>query len=148
MRVLFDLVDHVPWQGGDRFCDLGSGLGRAAIVVHWLTGLPTWGIEVQPAYCAFARELAASFGLHDVTFIEGDAKEADLSIANVFYLFTPFKGRTLRCVLDRLAAEASKRPIILCTYGAISLVVAQEPWLKEATGNPPHAFSLGIWQSR
>lgn len=147
VRVLLDLVDHVPLEEGDCFCDLGAGLGRAAIVVHWLTGAPVLGIEVQPAYSAHARRLAASFGLQQVTFVQADAREADLSPATVFYLFTPFKGRILRAVLDRLRAEAQRHTITVCTYGAVSLVVAREPWLRPLAGGQPHEFALEIWRS-
>ncbi len=147
VRVLLDLVDHVPLEQGDCFCDLGAGLGRAAIVVHWLTGVSTLGIEIQPAYSAYARQLAASFGLKQVSFVQADAQEADLSAGTVFYLFTPFKGRILRTVLERLRHEAQRRPITVCTYGAVSLVVAQEPWLRPLVGGQPHEFALEIWQS-
>ncbi len=147
VRVLLDLVDHVPLEQGDCFCDLGAGLGRAAIVVHWLTGAPACGIEIQPDYHAFSRRLAASFGLDQVTFVLADAREADLSAGTVFYLFTPFKGRILRAVLDRLRARAQQGPITVCTYGAVSLIVAQEPWLQAVAGGKPHEFALEIWRS-
>lgn len=148
VSVLLDLVDHVPLEDGDLFCDLGSGLGRATILVHWLTGVPARGIEIQPEYCAFARALAASFGLSEVEFVEVDARQAPLDGATVYYLFTPFKGATLQRVLERLKTEAQGRTITICTYGAVSLLTAQEDWLRSADGHAPHAFSLAIWRSR
>ncbi len=147
VRALLDLVDHVPLEQDDCFCDLGAGLGRAAIVVHWLTGAPALGIEIQPDYSAYARRLAASLGLKRVTFVQADAREADLSAGTVFYLFTPFKGRILRTVLDRLHAQAQQRTITVCTYGAVSLIVAREPWLRPLAGGQPHEFALGVWRS-
>ena len=148
VRVLLDLVDHVPLEVGDCFYDLGSGLGRVAVIVHWLTGVPVCGVEIQPDYCGYARRLVESLGLTQVRFLHADAREADLSRGTVYYLFTPFKGSILREVLARLQAEATHRRITLCTYGAVSLVVAQEPWLRPAAGAAPHEFSLGIWRSR
>ncbi len=148
VRVLLDLVDHVPLEAGDRFYDLGSGLGRVAIIVHWLTGVPVCGIEIQPDYCGYSRRLAESLGLTQVRFQQADARESDLSGGTVYYLFTPFKGNILREVLARLRTEGQQRTITICTYGAVSLVVAQEPWLRAATGEQPHEFSLGIWRSR
>lgn len=147
VRVLLDLVDHVPMGDADCFCDLGAGLGRATILVHWLTGVPAEGIEVQPAYYTYAAELAANFGLQQVRFQLADARVADLSRSTVFYLFTPFKGRVLREVWRRLEVEARARPITVCTYGAVSLAAAQERWLVPATGTPPHEFALAIWRS-
>jgi len=147
VRVLLDLVDHVSLGAGDCFVDLGSGLGRAAILVHWLTGVPTEGIEVQPAYCDRACALVASLGLERVQFQRADASEADLSRGTVYYLFTPFKGRILRLVWQRLEQEAQARSITVCTYGAVSLSAAQEPWLRPASGAPPHEFALAIWRA-
>ncbi len=146
-RVILDLVDHVPMTSQDSFCDLGAGLGRVAILVHWLTGADAEGIEVQPAYAAFARRLADEFGLERVRFQQSDAAEADLSHGTVFYLFTPFKGRTLARVWDRLRGEADGRPITICTYGAVSLSAARQPWLAPAGGEPPHEFALALWRA-
>lgn len=147
VRVLLDLVDHVTMGEDDCFVDLGSGLGRAVILIHWLTGVSTEGIEVQPAYYEHARSLAASFGLERVRFQRADASEADLSRGTVYYLFTPFKGRILRSVWQRLEQEALSRSITVCTYGAVSLSAAQEPWLRPASGAPPHEFALAIWRA-
>jgi hypothetical protein len=147
VRVLLDLVDHVPLGETDCFCDLGAGLGRAAILVHWLTGVPVEGIEIQPEYHAFACELAANFGIDQASFQRADVRVADLSRGTVFYLFTPFKGRVLSEVWARLAREARDRSITVCTYGAISLLAAQQPWLRPAAEAPPHEFSLSVWQA-
>ncbi|MGI6368840.1 MAG: hypothetical protein ACOX2L_10900 [Anaerolineae bacterium] len=147
VRVLLDLIDHVPLSAGQCFVDLGSGLGRAAILVHWLTGATVEGIEVQPAYHARAEALAASLGLERVHFVLGDAAQADLSQGDVFYLFTPFKGRILRAVWATLAQQARLRPLTVCTYGAVSLAAAQQPWLRPAEGRGPHEFALAIWRA-
>lgn len=147
VRVLLDLVDHVSLEADDRFVDLGSGLGRAAILVHWLTGVSAEGIEVQPAYCAYATALVANLGLERVRFQRADASEADLSRGTVYYLFTPFKGRILRLVWQRLEQEAQSRSITVCTYGAVSLSAARQRWLRPASGAPPHEFALAIWQA-
>ena len=147
VRVLLDLVDHVSLEADDRFVDLGSGLGRAAILVHWLTGVSAEGIEVQPAYCAYATALVANLGLERVHFQRADASEADLSRGTVYYLFTPFKGRILRLVWQRLEQEAQSRSITVCTYGAVSLSAARQRWLRPASGAPPHEFALAIWRA-
>jgi hypothetical protein len=115
--------------------------------VHWLTGASAEGIEVQPAYAAFAIVLAAAFGLDQVRFQCSDAASADLSRGTVFYLFTPFKGNTLRRVWRRLEAEARRRPVTVCTYGAVSMAAAQEPWLRRSSGATPHEFALALWQA-
>jgi hypothetical protein len=50
----------------------------------------------------------------------------------VFYLYTPFTGTLLCSVLQRLAQEAARRPIRLCTLGPCTSVVADETWLTPA----------------
>jgi hypothetical protein len=52
-----------------------------------------------------------------VTFLEQDARTADLSLGTVFYLYTPFTGAVLRTVLDALRREASRRQFRICTFG-------------------------------
>ena len=44
-------------QASDVFVDVGSGLGRAAALVHLMTGARAIGLEVQPALVAAARDI-------------------------------------------------------------------------------------------
>jgi len=147
VRVLLDLIDHVSLAASDCFFDLGSGLGRAALLVHWLSGVRARGVEVQPEYHAFADSLAGEFRLERVRFERADVRDADLSEGTVFYLFTPFKGRILDALWAKLQQEARSRAIRVCTYGAISLAAARLGWLHAADGDSPHEFSLAVWQA-
>jgi SAM-dependent methyltransferase len=110
-RVVFDLVDRFGVTAEDVFVDVGSGLGQAAILVNLLTGARARGIEIEPAYCAYARDCAARLGLRDVEFITADAREADLSEGTVFFLYTPFRGNMMLEVLGRLRTEGYSRRI-------------------------------------
>src|ERR1700761_5436689 len=87
----------------DVFVDLGAGLGQAAMLVHLITGARAIGLEIEPAFCAYARECAAGLGLGDaVSIVEGDARVADFSMGTVFFLYTPFTGSVLETVFARL----------------------------------------------
>ena len=68
-------------------------------------------------------------GLPRVSFIEQDARMADLSRGTLFYLYTPFGGAILRAVLDALRGEASRREIRIATYGPCTQAMLEEPWL-------------------
>ena len=43
--TLLRVVERVPVRPSDVFVDVGSGLGRAAALVHLLTGAPVVGLE-------------------------------------------------------------------------------------------------------
>jgi hypothetical protein len=151
-RAVLELVDRLHLRAEDVFYDLGSGLGQVAILVHLLTGVQTVGVEVEPAYCEAARDRAWVLGLPGVTFLNEDARTADYARGTAFYLFTPFKGRMLQDVLDRLCEEARSRPIRVCSYGPCTPAVARQPWLRPLGPGADHEFKVAIfavkdWQS-
>ncbi|WP_158543543.1 methyltransferase domain-containing protein [Dyella solisilvae] len=128
-RHVLDLIDRAAISDRDVLVDLGSGLGHVPLLVSICTGAHCIGIERETAYVEGARRSAASLQLDQVRFMAQDAREADLSRGNLFYLYTPFTGGILRQVLDRLKQEASHREIRLATFGPCTDIVAAEPWL-------------------
>jgi hypothetical protein len=135
VRATFD----APVTRRDVFVDLGAGLGKAAMVVHLLTGARVRGVEVQPNLVARARARADDLGLTGVSFVEADAREADLDDGTVFFLYLPFTGAVLRTVLERLHGIARRRDIVVCTLG---LDLPKSPWL---TPRETDAFWLSIY---
>ena len=140
-RHIFSLIRQAGIASEDVLLDLGSGLGHVPLLVAASTGACAIGIEFEPAYVASARSCAQKLNLDRVSFHLEDARDADLSTATVFYLYTPFTGYLLRAVLARLRAQveqrvkAAPRPIRICTFGPCTLTVAQERWLVPDT--PP-----------
>ena len=134
-RHVFELIERAGLTERDVLVDLGSGLGRVPLLASICTGARAVGIELEAAYVEGARRSARALGLTDVTFIQQDARAADLSGGTVFYLYTPFTGSILRAVLDALRGEAAGREIRVCTFGPCTPTVAGEPWL-EAVGKP------------
>jgi len=124
-RVVFDLVERFGVTAGDVFVDLGSGLGQVVMLVNLLTGARARGIEIEPAYCEYARGCASGLGLGDVGFITADAREADYSEGTVFFLYTPFTGEMMQAVLGRLKEEALRRRIRVIPYGPCTEQVSQ-----------------------
>jgi len=129
-RVIFALIEHAHFTAADVFYDLGSGLGRVALLVGLLTAAHVKGVEFEPAYCAYAQQRAASLHLRQVTFLNVDARQADYTDGTVFFMYTPFTGRLLQAVLARLHREARHRPITLATYGACTREAARQSWLR------------------
>jgi Histone methylation protein DOT1 len=129
-RHILHLIETGALSDDDVFVDLGSGLGHVPLLVSMLTGVRSLGIEVQHAYVASAQECAQSLHLSHVRFVQGDAREADLSCGNVFYLYSPFTGSILTDVLSTLRMESTFRSIKICSLGPCTHTVANETWLK------------------
>jgi hypothetical protein len=129
-RHIFDLIGRTALTARDVLIDLGSGLGHVPLLVSICTEASSIGIELEAAYVDCARTSAQALNLKNVTFIEQDARLADLSAGTVFYLYTPFTGSILREVLDSLRRESSGREIRVCALGPCVHTIAQERWLK------------------
>jgi hypothetical protein len=78
-----------------------------------------------------------------VTFLAQDARHADLSTGTVFYLYTPFTGSTLACVIESLRNQASLRPIRICTFGPCTFEVSKQTWLDPVP--PPAADQVTVF---
>jgi SAM-dependent methyltransferase len=136
------MVQSVPIGPEDDFVDLGSGLGRVAILVHLLTGARTAGVEIQAALVQEAQHGAQSLALPAVTFLHADAADVELA-GSVFFLYAPFNGALLVRVLDRLRAVAERRSIVVCT---VALELAHVPWLTPRSAPSPtlHVYDGGV----
>jgi hypothetical protein len=128
-RHIFDLIGRTALTERDFLIDLGSGLGHVTLMASICTSANCTGIELEPSYVDCARKSARSLNLNNVSFIQGDARAADLSDGTVFYLYTPFIGTILRDALNSLRQEADRREIRICTFGPCTRVVAEEQWL-------------------
>ena len=141
-RVVLELA---RWVGpGDVFVDLGAGLGQVVLLVHLLTGAAGRGLEIEPAFCSYARDCATGLGLSrafdpgevsgempdTVSFIEGDARFAGYNEGTVFFMYTPFTGELLATVFELLRREASSRAFTLVTYGPCTRHAARQSWLR------------------
>jgi hypothetical protein len=131
-RHIFDLFDRTALTENDVLIDLGSGLGHLPLLTCICTPARSIGVEIEPVYVASAKRCAETLNLKRVTFVEQDARTADLAEGTVFYLYTPFSGRVLRSVLDSLRCESANREIRVCTFGPCTMTVANERWLKAA----------------
>jgi predicted RNA methylase len=141
--ALLRTVEQARVEGSDVFVDVGSGLGRAAALVHLLTGAPAIGVEVQPELVRAARALTRRLSLSRLSFIEGDAASlaSYIVIGSVFFLNCPFSGERLRRVLQALEPIARTRQIRVC---CVDLPLPPSSWL--ALESPPWG-DLAIYRS-
>ncbi|CAN5133047.1 hypothetical protein BH09MYX1_BH09MYX1_13550 [soil metagenome] len=135
------LVRDVPVRAEDHVVDVGSGLGRVAILVHLLTGARTSGVEIQAPLVLRARERCADLGLDAIAFVEGNAVDAPLD-GSIFFLYAPFNGDTLRRVIERLEDVARRRSIVVCT---VALELRDAGWLVPRSTS---SLALTIYDSR
>lgn len=147
-RIIFELVEKADFGKGDVFYDLGSGLGHVAILVNLLSGVVTRGVEFEPAYCDYAICCARELNLPDVQFINADARVADYSDGTIFFMYTPFEGRILQDVLERLRLESLRRSIRILTYGPCTLEVGAQNWLRCEYTEKNNIYKLGMLTSR
>jgi SAM-dependent methyltransferase len=141
--ALLRLTEQAPVRASDVFVDVGSGVGRAAVLAHLLTGAAAVGLEVQPTLVSASRELAARLRLEDVSFVAGDAAQLTEALAagTVFFLYCPFSGERLTKLLAILESVAGTREIRVCT---LDLPLPPCDWL-EVT--PPTSLDLVIHRS-
>ncbi|WP_164016969.1 methyltransferase domain-containing protein [Pyxidicoccus trucidator] len=124
--ALLQLLRDVPVRATDVFVDLGSGLGKATLLTHLLTGATVVGLEHEPALVDAARQRATDLGLTGVTYVLGDAR-ASVPEGTVYYLYLPFTGAALEAAMARLEAASRGREVVVCTLG---LDLARWPWLR------------------
>ena len=146
-RIILELVEKAHLTEQDVFYDLGSGLGQVPVLVHLLTGVTAKGVEFEPAYCDYARGSAAALNLSQVEFVNADAREADYSDGTVFFLYTPFTGKILQEVLEKLRRESQRRMIRVFTYGPCTAEVSRQSWLKGLDQNGDDLYKLEEFRS-
>ncbi|MDB5136408.1 MAG: class SAM-dependent methyltransferase [Mucilaginibacter sp.] len=146
-RIVFELVEKSHFVKEDVFFDLGAGLGQVAILVNLLARITTKGVELEPAFCDYARDCAATLNLSNVTFVNVDARKADYTEGTVFFMFTPFRGKILQEVLEILRKESLLRKIKIITYGPCTAQVALQNWLDFAAPKDVHIYKLAVFTS-
>ncbi len=141
--TLLRVVDEAPVGPHDVFVDIGSGVGRAALLVHLLTGASAIGIEIQPSLVNEARRLAARLCVSRVPTVQGDAAELarSMTTGSVFFLYCPFGGERLGRLLDDLEPFARTRDLRVCS---VDVPLPARAWLAPAPG---HEGDLTIYRS-
>jgi precorrin-6B methylase 2 len=127
--IILRAIDQAQIAAQDVFVDIGSGVGRVAALVHFLTGADAVGIEIQSELVRLSRGISKTLNAPRLTVVEGDAAErlSLLPSGSVFFLYCPFSGARLEHVLDVLRSVAQSRQIRVC---AVHLPPISRPWLE------------------
>jgi len=126
--ALLQIADHAHVRSSDVFVDVGSGVGRAAALMHVVTGAAAIGLEIQPALVQASRDLASRLGMGRVSIVEGDAALTTgmIMTGSVFFLYCPFSGDRLEKILDDLEPIARTKSIRVC---CVDLPLPARSWL-------------------
>ncbi len=132
VEAVLRMIDLARVASQDVFVDVGSGLGRAAILTHLLTGAGAIGIEIQARLASAARDRSARLNLPRVAVVHGDAVRLTgyIPIGSVFFFYCPFSGARLQQVVDDLESIARTRRIRVC---CVDLPPIGRPWLTPLT---------------
>jgi SAM-dependent methyltransferase len=134
----FDVTRLGP---GDRFLDLGSGMGKAVLLAALLTGAESSGIEQNRLLDDLARRAARELTVDNASFLHGDARslpmEDPFGRADVVFMYLPFTGGALATVMERLMLARSR---FVC---AASLDTRR--WGLVAAGPPKSWLHLYRW---
>ena len=103
----FDVTGLAP---GDRFFDVGSGMGKAVMLAELLAGATSSGVECDGALHGLAERASHELGLREARFHHGDARDAVIEDADVVFMYLPFTGRALTTVMARLMENGRRRP--------------------------------------
>jgi SAM-dependent methyltransferase len=143
VATVLDAVEQAGVTSDDVFVDVGSGAGRAALLVHLKTGAACIGLEIQPALARTAQARADWLGLERLRFVAGDAAELIRFVptGTVFFLYCPFGGARLDHFLDGLEDVARARPIRVC---CVDMPLIERPWLVR---RPPTSSNLDVYES-
>jgi hypothetical protein len=142
-RIILELIEKAKFKPQDVFLDLGSGLGQATILVNLFTSVISKGVEIEPAFFGYAKTCASDLHLTDVFFINTDARYADYSSGTIFFMYTPFEGKMLQDVLQKLKTETNNRKIKLFTFGSCTLAVGRQDWLRKRNEIQNPSYELG-----
>jgi SAM-dependent methyltransferase len=142
--TVLEAIQQAAVTCDDVFVDVGSGAGKAALLVHLGTGASCIGVEIQPGLARTAQARADWLRLSRLRFLEGDAVELVrfITIGTVFFLYCPFSGDRLRPFLDGLQDVARARPIRVC---CVDMAPLERPWLARV---PSTSSSVDVYRSR
>jgi SAM-dependent methyltransferase len=141
--AILRVVEGAAITAADVFVDVGSGLGRATMLVHLLTGAAAVGLEVQAALAAQAKKNAAALRLERVWTLHGDAADLvrRMAFGSVFFFYSPFGGERLMRVMDDLRPLAQVRPIRVCF---VDMPPPELPWMTRDPLAPGEPASISI----
>lgn len=125
VHVALDAAMLLKKAGARAVLDVGSGVGKFAVVASLASELDITGVEQRPYLVAAARDAAERYRA-PAKFICARIEHIDAQAYDAFYLYNPF-GENLVSRTERLDSE-----VALSKQRYASDVALVERWLEEA----------------
>lgn len=143
VRSLLRLTDVVALDDSKTFVDVGCGVGRAAMMVHLLSGATALGVDIQAHLVALGAAVTQRLSLSRVMFTCGDACDPGaLPMGDVYFMYCPFDAERVRRVLAILDERARARRIVV---GCLQLRLPDCEWFEPV---PSGCAELCVYRSR
>lgn len=88
------------------------------------------GIEIIPERVETLKKIIKKYRIKNIEVIEANANGVDFSDGNVFFIFNPFSGSTLRNVSTKLKELAKTKKITIIAHGACVNHFKRQKWLR------------------
>lgn len=119
--TLLNALREINPAQGTRFIDLGSGYGRAGLVIGLLRpDIDFIGYEYVPHRVDIANSSVKNLDMQShVHFYTQDLASLDFKVpeADIYYMYDPFTKETYKYVLDQLQEIGRHRKIAIATKG-------------------------------
>ncbi len=120
----------------DLFVDVGSGLGLVPLLVAWLSGARTRGVEIEPAYHRRAEEIRARFPSLNVELVLSDCRAISYADATFVYVYDTIRDSLLDELLARIRSDSSGRVVRFASRGMSTPAFDRAPWLEKLELTP------------
>jgi hypothetical protein len=120
-RMVRECIARMPLGPDNHLVDFGAGAGYVNLLAHLTTGCKSTGIEVQSGLVDLARKYVCDLNLSDaINVIHDQAQNIDISFADRFYFFNPFRRAAMQGVFDRLYELSLTKDIYIFLAGSNS----------------------------
>jgi SAM-dependent methyltransferase len=133
--MLVEVFRHLKLRMNDVFVDVGCGKGRVLLMALQSAVGVAVGVELDAGFLDAARDnlegSGSDSGRYDL--FHGQVQDFNFDSATVLFLFNPFGAKTMREMLDRVAASLRRRPRevrIVYVNPVEEAVLAETSWLK------------------
>lgn len=137
------LFSKVHFRSGTSFYDLGSGYGH--VVFYGAIVRPDIefkGIELMSSRTAECERVKIRLGITNLSFEAADVVRADISHADVLFLFNPFPPDVRVEVSQKINERARQGKLVVIDYGGMVTQDAHE--LIPATSNATYPYRVAI----
>jgi hypothetical protein len=145
--IVLEMLDHLGDIQTATVYDLGSGLGHVLFLFSLLTPCKCIGVEAENAYIVYSRKIQKTLNLTQIDYINDNVLHVLLTNGDIFFMFTPFTGLTMRTILATLRDMSQNKKITVCSYGNSTLELGKQAWLMPQTHEMVHPYKASVFES-